>query len=104
MTEQQFNKCVQNKIPIYRIWIRGSKLHKRKVSYEYINNGTLLGWINTAIPYNTVMRCEIMYASEDKLEQCINKLFNYLEKEERQKIKAAQKKLEDLRKAREKFK
>ena len=104
MTEQHFNECIQNKIPIYMIWVKDSKFHKKKVAYEDVNKGRLVNWINTTIPYNTVMQCEIMYASEDKLEQCINKLFNYLEKEEKRKITEAKKKLKYLCKVREAIK
>lgn len=103
MTEQQFNKCVQNNIPIYKIWVK-DKFHKQQCAYEYFRTHSAISWINTVIPYDTKLHCECMYVSGDKLEKGINKFFKYLQQEERRKIKEANKKLECLRRAKEEIK
>lgn len=95
MTDRQFEKCVQNKIPIYQIWIQGSKFRKKKVKYDEFKYGGV-AWINENIPYDCELCCDFMYASEDKLESCKCKLYNYLERQQLQIIKQAEKELQIL--------
>ena len=97
MTQKQFDKCIKSGIPIYRIWIKNT-LHKEKIPYEQVRG--CFSWINVDIPYSGNLKCNFMYASEDKLEKCIDKLCNYLEKEEKQKLIKATRKLECLKQIR----
>lgn len=97
MTDQQYEKCKVKGIPIYQIWIKNRKFHKRKCEYkEFDNSWIARGWINRAIPYDTTVGNDFMYATEDKLEQCKNKLVKYLKDEQTNIIKEAQKKLDAL--------
>lgn len=101
MTQKQFDKCVQSKIPIYKIWIKNT-FHKEKTPYERVP--TYIDWINKDIVYDCNLHCHCMYASEDKLDKCIDKLFNYIAKQEKQKIAEATKKLECIKRARKEIK
>ena len=101
MTQKQFDICVQNNIPIYKIWVK-DKFHKQKIPYEQLSG--VVCWINTTIPYSTALHCDIMYVSGDKLEKGIEKLFKYLETEETRKMQEAKKKLDYLKQVRKEIK
>lgn len=97
MTDQQYEACKTKRIPIYKIWINGKRFHKQKCTYkEFDDSWILISWINKAIPYDADIGADSMYASEDKLEQCKNKLIKYLKDEQVRIIREAQKKLDAL--------
>ena len=86
MTQKQFDICVKNKIPIYKIWIK-EKFHKEKVTYEYAEKG--IDWINEKVVYDIETHCYCMFTSEDMLYKSIDKLFKCLEDIEKERIKIA---------------
>lgn len=98
MTDQQFEKCIQKKTPIYKVWINdnGTKIHQKKMSYSYFANSWIArGWINECVwfgPDNT----RGMYVSSNNLNKCKLKLINELKREKLQKIKKAEKQIERL--------
>ena len=97
MTDKQYEKCKEKGIKIYRIWFKNKKLHKEKCAYKKFDDSWIArGWINKAFPYDVEMRITFMYASEDKLEKCKNKLIKYLKDEQIRIIKEAQKELNTL--------
>lgn len=98
MTQKQFDACVKNKIPIYKIWVKG-KFHKKKVTYEHVER--CVEWINKEVPYSIEMHCDFMYTSGDRLDESTDKLFKYLEDCEEEKIKKAKKNLKYLKQARD---
>lgn len=106
MTIQQFEKCVKNKIPIYKVWItvNGAKIHQKKMPYSYFDSRWTAGsWINECVwfgPNNT----RGMYVSGNNLNKCKLKLINELKREELEKIKKAEKQIERLRKIEEELK
>jgi hypothetical protein len=106
MTDQQFEKCVKNKTPIYEVWIHanGSKIHQRKISYSYFEKTwTATSWINECVwfgPNNT----RGMYVSGNSLKKCKLKMISELKRAELQKIKKAEKQIERLQKMEEELK
>jgi hypothetical protein len=106
MTDRQFEKCVKNKIPIYKIWIstNGSKIHCKKCSYvQFENSWISRGWINECVWFGTD-DTRGMYVSGNNLNKCKLKLINELKREKLQKIKKAEKQFERLRKIKEELK
>ena len=106
MTDQQFEKCVKNKTPIYKIWINlnGTKIYQKKTPYSYFENSWIArGWINECVWYGTDST-RGMYASGSNINKCKLKLINELKREELQKIKKAEKQIERLCKIEEELK
>lgn len=103
MTDQQFEKCVNNKTPIYKIWINSNytKIHQQKMPYSYFENSWIAtSWINESVwygPDNT----RGMYVSGSNINKCRLKLINCLKREELQKIKKVEKQIERLQKIEE---
>jgi hypothetical protein len=98
MTDQQFEKCIKNKTPIYKIWINinGTKIHQKKMPYSYFENSWISrGWINESLWYGTD-NTRGMYVSGNNINKCKLKLINELKREELQKIKKAEKQIERL--------
>lgn len=88
MTDQQFEKCVKNKTPIYKVWINsnGSKIHQKKMPYSYFENSWITrGWINESLwfgPSDT----RGMYVSGNNINECKRKLIDELKRVELYKL------------------
>lgn len=106
MTDQQFEKCVKNKTPIYKVWINvnGTKIYQKKIPYSYFEKSWIgAAWINKCVwfgPNNT----RGMYMSGNNLNKCKLKFINHLKQEEFQKLKRIEKSIERLKKIEEKLK
>jgi hypothetical protein len=106
MTDQQFEKCVNNKTPIYKIWINSNytKIHQQKMPYSYFEKSWIVtSWINECVWFGTD-GTRGMYVSGNNLNRCKLKLINCLKREELQKIKKAEKQIERLQKIEEELK
>ena len=105
MTNQQFEKCVKNKIPIYKVWINenGTKIHEKKMSYSYFEDSWIArGWINESL-WHGANNTRGMYVTGNNLNECKRKLINELKRQELQKLKKAEKRIECLQKMGEKL-
>lgn len=99
MTDNQYEICKANKIKIYKVWIERGRFHKKQYNYEEFDKSWILrDWINNALPYDSAIKVEFMYATEDKIGQCKKRLIEALKKEQIRIIKNAQKKLVSLEK------
>lgn len=97
MTDNQYLECKAKGIQIYQIWFKNGKFHKKKCKYSEFDDSWIgRAWINKSVPYNSALNIDFMYASEDKLECCKEKLLKYLKKQQLDIIKEAKKKLKAL--------
>jgi hypothetical protein len=105
MTDQQFEKCVKNKIPIYKVWINenGVKIHEKKMPYSHFEDSWIArGWINESLWHGTD-NTRGMYVSGNNLNECKRKLIDELKRVELYKIKKAEKRIECICKIEEKL-
>ena len=106
MTDQQFEKCVKNKIPIYKIWIsaNGGKIHQHKMPYSYFENSWIAtSWINESVWFG-LDNTRGMYVSGNNLNRYKLKFINRLKQEELQKLKKIEKALNAYEKMEEELK
>lgn len=99
MTDKQYEICKANKIKIYQLWIEHGKFRKKECGYEEFDKSWILrDWLNNALPYDSAIKVDFMYATENKINQCKKKLVEALKKDQIRIIKNAQKKLTSLEK------
>ena len=73
-------------------------MHVEKQDYEAFDKSWIArSWINSSIPYNSEIRAQLMYASEDKLDSCKKKLIKHLKDEQKRIIQNAKNKLDELK-------
>lgn len=99
MTDKQYAIYRAKGTKIYKIRIFKRKFILEEQRTEKFDDSFVpRRWLNESIVYNSHDGSQHIYATEDKIEECKKKLYNYIKEEYEVKLKQAKEKLENIEK------
>lgn len=99
MTDKQYAIYRAKGTKIYDIRIVRNRFVLKEDSIKTFDESWIArNWLNKSVVYDTIDHANCIHATEDKIEECKKKLYYYIKKECADKLKEAQKKMDDIEK------